>query len=99
MFYPVKVNVALAAMAVPPNAFKGVWRSEIQQFGKAMGLTPQETAVLIVSHGMGMMFPDDVETAIMVWHQDRKLNASKPPVSEALSKMGFSLTYIQSLSN
>lgn len=90
-FYPVKVNTALAAMAVDPNQFEGVWRSGMQQIGKAAGLTPQETALVIVGYGLGINYPDDVETAIGVWRHERKINISKPEVIEALSKMGFNV--------
>lgn len=88
-FYPVKVNAALAAMAVNPKQFEGVWRSGMQQIGKAAGLTPQETALVIVGHGLGINYPDDVETAIGVWRHEGKINLAKPEVIEALSKMGF----------
>ena len=87
--YPLKVNVALASMAIPPKAFDSAWRSEMQQFGYAAKLTPQETALLIVSQGMGINYPMDVETAIGVWRLDRKIDLSKPIVIEALGKMGF----------
>lgn len=88
-FYPVKVNTALAAMAVNPNQFEGVWRSGMQEIGKTAGLTPQETALVIVGYGLGINYPDDVETAIGVWRHEGKINLAKPEVIEALSKMGF----------
>lgn len=90
-FYPVKVNAALAAMAVNPSQFEGVWRSGMQQIGKAAGLTPQETALVIVGHGLGINYPDDVEMAIGVWRHEGKINLSKPEVIDALSKMGFNV--------
>jgi len=90
-FYPVKVNVALAAMAVPPNQFEGEWRSGMQQIGKSGGLTPQETALVIVGYGLGINYPDDVETAIGVWRHEGKIDLTKPEVIEALSKMGFNV--------
>ncbi|UWR41548.1 hypothetical protein K4F85_01175 [Phaeobacter inhibens] len=70
IFFPFKVNAALAAMAISPNTFNGSWRSEMQQIGKAAGLTPQETALLIVSEGMGISYPDDVEIALGVWRSE-----------------------------
>ena len=90
-FYPVKVNAALASMAVPPTQFNGEWRSGMQQIGKEGGLTPQETALVIVGYGLGINYPDDVETAIGLWRHEGKINLSKPEVIEALSKMGFNV--------
>tara|TARA_R110002072_G_scaffold81258_1_gene186281 strand:- start:479 stop:763 length:285 start_codon:yes stop_codon:yes gene_type:complete len=90
-FYPAKVNMALAAMAIPPNQFDGTWRSGMQQIGKSGGLTPQETALVIVGYGLGINYPDDVETAIGVWRHEGKIDISKPEVIEALSKMGFNV--------
>ncbi len=90
-FYPVKVNAALAGMGVPPTQFNGEWRSGMQQIGKEAGMTPQETAVAIVAHGLGINFPMDVENAIGVWRAEGKVDISKPDVREALAKMGFSV--------
>lgn len=90
-FYPVKVNMALAAMAVPPTQFDGVWRSGMQEIGKSGGLTPQETALVIVGYGLGINYPDDVEIAIATWRHEGKINIDKPEVVEALSKMGFNV--------
>ena len=90
-FYPLKVNTALAQMAVPPTQFDGEWRSGMQQIGKAAGLTPQETALVIVAHGLGIGYPLDVETAIGVWRHDGKVDIEKPEVNDALDKMGFAV--------
>jgi hypothetical protein len=90
-FYPLKVNMALAAMNVSPTVFDGTWRTGMQQIGIAGGLTPQETALVIVGYGLGINFPDSVMTAIGVWRHDGKLDVSKPEVAEALFKMGFSI--------
>lgn len=91
--YPFKVNTALAAMGIPPNQFEGTWRSGMQQIGKAAGLTPQETALVIAGYGLGINYPDDVETAIGVWRHKGKIDLSKPEVIEALSKMGFNVSH------
>jgi hypothetical protein len=88
-FYPIKVNTALAAMAVPPNQFNGEWRSGMQHIGKTSGLTPQETALVIVAHGLGINFPMDVETAIGVWRHEGNVNIEKPEIVDALHRMGF----------
>ncbi|MBP2446387.1 hypothetical protein [Rhizobium leguminosarum] len=89
--YPFKVNAALAAMAIPPQTFTSEWRSELQRLGYSSKLTPQETALLMVAHGLGIHYPLDVERAIGVWRHERMIDISKPSVAEALSKMGFSI--------
>ena len=92
-FYPVKVNTALAAMAVPPTHFSSEWRSGMQQIGKAAGLTPQEAALVIVAHGLGLQRPDDVEVAMMVWAKERKISYSKPEVKDALDRLGYAVDF------
>ncbi|MEL6793326.1 MAG: hypothetical protein AAFP78_07720 [Pseudomonadota bacterium] len=89
--YPFKVNAALAAMNVPPNAFSSDFRSDMQMAGKALGLTPEETALAIVAKALGIHFPDDVETAIAVWRREGKLDLSKKEMKQALEKMGFAI--------
>jgi len=90
-FYPLKVNWALGEMGVSPKQFDGEWRSGMQQIGKAGGLTPQETALVIVGYGLGINYPDLVEIAIGVWRHEGKINLSKPEIIEALDKMGFNM--------
>ena len=89
--FAVKVNIALAQMNVPPSTFDGIFRSGLQQAGKANGFSPQETAILLVSHGLGMKGPDDVKVAIKVWHQEKKIDISKPKITEAIQQMGYSV--------
>jgi hypothetical protein len=90
-FYSVKVNIALDAMGVPPNHIKGKWRSGMQQIGKAAGLTPQETALVIVGYGLGVNCPADVKILMGVWRDEGKISLTKPEVIEAIHKMGFSV--------
>lgn len=89
MLYPFKVNMALAAMNINPTMLDGQLRSHFQQLCKAAGLTPQEAALVIVAHQLGIHFPDDVEMAIGLWRHEAKINITKPEVREALDKMGF----------
>ena len=88
-FYPVKVNVALAGLGVNPKVFEGAWRSEMQQLCKQAGLTPQEAAVVIMGEGLGINIPDTAEIVMATFHKDGQLDYSKPPVIEAMLKMGF----------
>jgi hypothetical protein len=87
--YPVKVNIALAEMSVRPGDFNGEWRSNMQQVGKAAGLTPQETAICIVAYGLGINYPEFVKTAIGVWLNEHKVNVNKPEIVNAYIRLGF----------
>ena len=49
MLYPFRVNSALLQINVNPNNISGEYRRQVQQLGKKLGYTPQETALLIVS--------------------------------------------------
>lgn len=91
MLYPMKVNMALAAMNISPTIFDGKLRSRLQEVCKAAGLTPQEAALAIVAHQLGINYPDDVETAIRVWRQEGRINLEKPEMREALDRMGFAV--------
>ena len=87
--YPIKVNVALAGLGVNPKAFEGAWRSEMQQACKQGGLTAQEAAVVIMGFGLGTNIPDTAEIVMATFHKDGQLDYSKPPVIQAMIKMGF----------
>lgn len=91
MLYPVKVNMALAAMNISPTTFDGKHRSHLQKVCKAAGLTPQEAALVIVADQLGINYPYDVETAIGVWRHEGKINLEKPEMREALDRMGFAI--------
>ena len=49
MFYPFKVNTALAELGVNPNKINSEYRRFTQQLAKRLGYTPQEAAVLLAS--------------------------------------------------
>ena len=87
--YPIKVNVALAGLGVNPKVFEGAWRSEMQQVCKQGGLTPQEAAVVIMGHGLGVNLPDTAEIVMATFHKDGQLDYTKQPVIEAMRRMGF----------
>jgi hypothetical protein len=91
MLYPIKANMALAAMNVPPTQFNGKWRSGMQQIGKKGKLTPHETALVIVAYGLGINYTMDVETAIGVWRHEQKIDLSKPAVINALQILGYNI--------
>ena len=90
-FYPAKVNIALAGLGVNPRVFEGAWRSDMQQLCKRAQLTPQEAAVVIMGHGLGINLPDTAEIVMAVFHKDRQLDYTKPLVVEAMRKMGFNI--------
>ena len=91
LIWPAKVNAALAGMGVNPTSFHHSLRSNIQTFGFEAGLTPQETAIVLVSLAMGFHVPPDFETATSVWRREGKVDSNKPEVIDALTEMGYSI--------
>lgn len=89
--FPFKVNKALAGLGVNPLLFKGAWRSHMQQMGKAAGLTPEETAILIIGHGLGIDYPEDTEIVMAYHHANGDIDYEKPMVRDAMRKMGFNV--------
>lgn len=87
--WPFKVNKALAGMGVPPMLFEGQWRSEMQQLGKAENLTPEETALVMIAHGLGIGYPDDTEIVMAYHHANGEIDYEKPMVKAAMRRMGF----------
>jgi hypothetical protein len=89
MLYPLKVNMALAKMQVAPKIFDPVWRSGMQQIGKNANCSPEETAIAIIGHGLGIGYPDEAIPVINRWIASGKVNKNRPEIFEALSKMGL----------
>ena len=89
MFYPLKVNWALVVMGVDPSQFYETWCSDMQQLGRAANLSPQETALIIVSYGFGPDYPPSAYDALGGWVVNQKLNTFKPEINEALQRMGI----------
>jgi hypothetical protein len=83
--YAFKFNKALAAMSIPPNAFTSDVRSDVQLWGQANGLTPEEAVVAMVAQAFGLDAPPTFELAIRVWTAEGKVNLEKPSLAEALS--------------
>lgn len=63
----------------------------MQQMGKAAGLTPEETAILIIGHGLGIDYPEDTEIVMAYHHANGDIDYEKPMVRDAMRKMGFNV--------
>jgi hypothetical protein len=87
--FTIRFNAALAAMNIRPDAFTSDQRVKVQTFAKAVKLTPQEGAFYLASFLPNTRLPDAVETALVVWRQEGKLNLEKPEIRESLDRMGY----------
>lgn len=52
IFWPFRVYAAIAGFGIPPSTFTSDFRSDIQILGKKAHLTPQETALVLISLGI-----------------------------------------------
>ena len=86
--WPLKVNTALAGLGIPPTAINGQQRTDIQLLGLQAGLSPQETALVLVSLLLGLHAPTELEAIVSVWHYDGQVDFDKPEVIDALYEIG-----------
>ena len=91
IFWPFKVNAAIAAIGISPNALNHQRRYEVQELGLKAGLTPQETALVLVSLLVGARAPTVLELIVSIWHRDGNVDFEKPEVIDALYDIGCSV--------
>jgi len=89
MFYLFRVNRALSKMAALPHLFDRKWVASGARVGESFGLTPQETAVVIVGGMMGDDHPVQAGPVITNWIDDGKINPGKLEIKTAFKKMGI----------
>ena len=87
--WPFKVNAAIAGFGIPPTEFDGEFRSEVQSLGMNAGLTPQETALILLSLKIGIHYDDTFELILATLRHDGKVDITKPEVIDALYEMGY----------
>lgn len=87
--WPFKVNAAIAGFGISPTEFDGEFRSEIQSLGMKAGLTAQETALIVLSHKVGIHYDDTFELILGTLRHDGKVDITKPEVIDALYEMGY----------
>ena len=87
--WPIKVNAAIAGFGISPTAFNGDFRSEVQSLGINAGLTAQETALILVSLGVGIHYDDNFDLILGTLRHDGKVDINKPEVVDALYEMGY----------
>lgn len=89
MLFPIKVNAAIAATGIPPNAIPGHIRQRGQDIGKRHRLTPQETALVIIAECFGVGYPTDssLPLAVETWIAERKVNTHDPRIMQVLEAL------------
>ena len=88
IFWSLKVNTAIVGTGIPPTTLDGELRTDVQLFGRKAGLTPQETALVLISLVMGIGAPTELELIVSVWHREGKVNYQKPEIIDALWDIG-----------
>ena len=88
--WPIKVNAAIASFGISPNVFDSKIRSTVQTLGRNAGLTAQETALILVSLGVGIHYDDTFELILGTLRHDGKVDINKPEVTDALNEMNLS---------
>ena len=91
VFWPFKVNAAIAGFGIPPTKLNGDFRSEVQLLGMNAGLTAQETALILLSLKIGIHYDDEFESILAALIRDGKVDTSKLEVIDALHEMGYSV--------
>lgn len=96
LLWPLKVNTALAGFGVSPTSLDNDLRTDLQGLGLAAGLTPQETALVLMALVFGSRFglvglsdPDEFNLILAAFRQDRKIDVKKPEIVDALVYMGY----------
>lgn len=90
MLFGLRVNTAIAASGINPASIPRPTLNRLQSEGKSLGLTPQETAILVLSEVLNSLTcPQSVDMAVAIWSQDRKINLEKVDVDLALLKLGI----------
>ena len=91
IFWPLRVNAAIAGFGIPPDVFTSDFRSEIQYLGKKAHLTPHETALVLISLGISssLHLPLEFEQILFFDYKKGKVNIGKPEVIDSLDILGM----------
>jgi len=89
MFFPLRVNSALAMLGIDPRVVRAEYRQGAQAIGKANGNSPQEVALFIASQlPLAYQFGLQPITA-KDWIRKRKINPRDPEIRDALIRLGW----------
>ena len=96
LLWPLKVNTALAGFGVRPTSLNSDLRTDVQLFGVDAGLTPEETALVLLALAFGIRIgmaglasDDEFDLMLATLGSDRKVDFRKPEVIDALEVMGY----------
>ncbi len=92
IFWPWKVNAAIAGFGVSPGEFDGDFRTEVQALGINASLTAQETALILISLKIGKwidQYSGSFELVLSYLENAGKVDVAKPEVVDALWEMGY----------
>ena len=91
LLYPLRVNIALAAVNIPPTLINQEYRQGIQAMGWLAGAKPEEVAVSIVSQ-LPLAHQTNISyEVIRLWIEDGKIDVTKPDVRVPLDNLGIYL--------
>lgn len=87
MFFPAKVNFALAKLGINPNQIRAEYRQGAQTVGKASGNSPQEVALFIASQ-LPVAFQLEMnQSTVKSWIREGRINVHDPEMKAALIRL------------
>ena len=96
IFWPLKVNAAIAGFGVRPTNIDSDLRTEVQALGLEAGLTRHETALILLALVFGVLIgqagvsdDDQFDLILGTLRHDGKVDFDKPEVIDALYEMGY----------
>lgn len=98
LFWPLKVNAAIAGFGIRPSDIDSALRTDVQVLGLEAGLTPQETALISLALVFGVLIGqagisdnDEFDLILGTLRHDRKVDFNKPEIIDALDAMGYAI--------
>ena len=96
LLWPLKVNAATAGFGVSPTSIDSALRTDVQLFGLEAGLTPQETALVMLALTFGIKIGlaglssgDEFDAILATLRHEGKIDCKKPEIIDALDEMGY----------
>ena len=89
IFYIFSFNAALAKLGIPLPHVNQIHTQAAQELGQALGYTPQEAALLLVTK-----LPDDyqrmaIPAVAVAWGKARKIDPHRDDIAEALGTLSW----------
>jgi hypothetical protein len=88
-FYIFSFNAALAKLGIPLSHVKQIHTQAAQEAGRALGYTPQEAALLLVTN-----LPDNYQrmanpAVAVAWGKARKIDPHRDAMAEAIGSLSW----------